>query len=254
MDLTVLGTGVLGKAIAERFLATQHHVIVYNRTREKTAALADLGASVAATPEEAVSSARTLVLVLADDAAIRSVLLNPPVRRNLAGRTVIQMGTIGAMESTTLSKEVKAHDGDYLEAPVLGSVAEAKAGSLLIMVGSTPEQFMRWLPFFQVLGQDVRHAGPVGTAAILKLALNQLIAAETTAFGLSLGLIRRAGIPVDTFMALLRKSALYAPTFDKKLPRLLERKYEQPNFSTRHLLKDLDLILRGAGGGRRTQR
>ncbi|MFO0766372.1 MAG: NAD-binding protein [Nitrospiraceae bacterium] len=44
-------------------------------------------------------------------------------------------------------------------------------------------------------------------------------------------------------MALLRKSALFAPTFDKKLPRLTTREYQRPNFSTRHLLKDVDLML-----------
>jgi 3-hydroxyisobutyrate dehydrogenase len=43
-------------------------------------------------------------------------------------------------------------------------------------------------------------------------------------------------------MAILRESALYAPTFDKKLPRLIKRDYRHPNFSTRHLLKDVRLF------------
>jgi 3-hydroxyisobutyrate dehydrogenase len=86
----------------------------------------------------------------------------------------------------------------------------------------------------------------VGKAGLLKLALNQLIAAEMAAFALSLGLVRREGIDVETFMAVLRKSTLYASMFDKKLPRLLERNYERPNFPTRHLLKDVELILNAA--------
>jgi 3-hydroxyisobutyrate dehydrogenase len=92
----------------------------------------------------------------------------------------------------------------------------------------------------------VRLIGPVGNAAVLKLALNQLIAAEMAAFALSLGLVRRAGVDVENFMAVLRKSALHAPMFDKKLPRLMERNYQQPNFSTRHLLKDVELALSAA--------
>src|SRR5687768_459375 len=99
---------------------------------------------------------------------------------------------------------------------------------------------------FRSLGREPRFVGAVGKAAALKLALNQLIAAETLAFALSLGLIRRAGISVDTFMTILRESALYAPTFDKKLPRLLKRDYHHPNFSTRHLLKDVRLFVREA--------
>ena len=85
-------------------------------------------------------------------------------------------------------------------------------------------------------------------AASLKLALNQLIAAEISAFALSLGLVQRAGVPVDTFMAILKESVLFAPTFEKKLPRLLTRDYQHPNFSTRHILKDVDLFLKAATG------
>jgi 3-hydroxyisobutyrate dehydrogenase len=73
-----------------------------------------------------------------------------------------------------------------------------------------------------------------------------LIAAETAAFSLSLALIERAQVPVDLFMALLKESALFAPTFEKKLPRLQARHYGDPNFSTRHLLKDIDLCLAAA--------
>lgn len=133
-----------------------------------------------------------------------------------------------------------------MEAPVLGSIAEALAGHLLIMVGSTTELFIEQEALLRSLGSDVRLIGPVGTAAQLKLALNQLIAAEITAFALSLGLVRQAGITVEDFMALLRKSALYAPMFDKKLPRLTDRNYDRPNFSTRHLLKDVNLVLDAA--------
>ena len=86
------------------------------------------------------------------------------------------------------------------------------------MVGGTEAQFATLALLFRSLGREPRLIGAVGKAAALKLALNQLIASETLAFALSLGLIRRAGVSVDTFMAILRESALYAPTFDKKLP------------------------------------
>ena len=58
--------------------------------------------------------------------------------------------------------------------------------------------------------------------------------------------MQRAGVPVDTFVAILRESVLFAPAFEKKLPRLLTRDYQRPNFPTRHLLKDVDLFLKAA--------
>jgi 3-hydroxyisobutyrate dehydrogenase len=78
--------------------------------------------------------------------------------------------------------------------------------------------------------------------------LNQLIAAEISAFALSLGLVQQAAVPIDTFMAILRESDLFAPAFEKKLPRLLMRDYLPPNFSARHLLKDMDLFLKETSG------
>ena len=58
--------------------------------------------------------------------------------------------------------------------------------------------------------------GPVGAATAVKLAMNQLIGTLTTAFTMSLGLVQREGISVEAFMDIVRQSALYAPTFDKK--------------------------------------
>ena len=77
----------------------------------------------------------------------------------------------------------------------------------------------------------------------MKLALNQLIISETVAFSMSLGYLREKNLNVDTFMEILRGSALYAPTFDKKLDKMLDRNFEAPNFPVKHLLKDLDLML-----------
>ena len=51
---------------------------------------------------------------------------------------------------------------------------------------------------------------------------------------------------MELFMAVLRKSALFAPAFDKKLPRLLSRDYSSPNFSVQHLVKDMHLFLERA--------
>ncbi|MBA5870813.1 MAG: NAD-binding protein [Nitrospira sp. CR2.1] len=246
MNVALLGTGLLGEAVAERLHAAGYSLSVYNRSVGKTRALQQRGVEVAATAAAALSKADVVLLLLADAAAIRAVLFDPSTSAAINGRMVIQMGTVGPSESRSIDAEITRLGGRYLEAPVLGSITEAKAGTLLIMVGGTPENLTDWTPLLQVLGSDVRLIGPVGKAAVMKLALNQLIAAEMAAFALSLGLIRESGVDRDTFMEILRKSALYAPMFDKKLPRLAERQYAQPNFSTRHLLKDVDLCLTAA--------
>ncbi|WP_231596564.1 hypothetical protein [Synechococcus sp. CBW1108] len=71
------------------------------------------------------------------------------------------------------------------------------------------------------LGGEPRHLGHVGAALHTKLALNQLIASLTHSFSLALHAVQQAGVEVETFMAILRESALYAPTLDKKLAKEL---------------------------------
>jgi len=114
------------------------------------------------------------------------------------------------------------------------------------MVGASEAQFARFEPLLRVFSEKPTLIGPVGQAAAMKLAFNQLIAGLTASFSLSLGLIQKEGVRVEQFMDMLRDSALFAPTFDKKLLRMLERDYENPNFPTRHLLKDTDLFLDAA--------
>jgi 3-hydroxyisobutyrate dehydrogenase len=246
VTIAILGTGLLGRAIAERFHTVGHTVVAFNRTPGKALPLQSQGIAVVSAAELAVSQAECVLLLLTDADAIRNVLFTPACSAALHGKTIVQMGTIAPGESLDIQRQVEQRGGAYCEAPVLGSLAEAKAGTLFVMVGSTEEQFATWSPSFRSLGREPRRIGPVGSAAALKLALNHLIAAEMSAFALSLGLIQRSEVSVETFMAVLRESALYAPTFDKKLPRLLKRDYHRPNFSTRHLLKDVRLCCREA--------
>lgn len=60
-------------------------------------------------------------------------------------------------------------------------------------------------------------------------------------FSTSLGLLQRNGADIDKFMDILRGSALYAPTFDKKLQRMLDRDYANPNFPTKVRCKSCHL-------------
>ena len=237
-----LGTGLMGRPMIRRLVQAGHPVVAWNRTAEKAAPLRELGVRVAATAADAVTRAQVVVLMLTDAAAIRAVLLTDEVRGLLAGRSVIQMGTIAPSESRALAQDVADLGGEYLEAPVLGSIPEAEAGTLIVMAGAAEPALARWRGLLAAFGEVV-HAGEVGQGAALKLAMNQLIAAETAAFALSLALAEREGVPVETFMEVLRASALYAPTFDKKLERMLAHRYGDPNFPTRHLLKDVELFL-----------
>lgn len=243
MKVAFLGTGLMGLPMAQRLLAANFELVAYNRTPEKLAPLEAAGAEIVTHPRLAIREAECIILMLTNAAAIYHVLLSDTAWRTLEGRTVIQMGTITPTESQEIRDAVIGGGGEYMEAPVLGSIPEAKAGNLIVMVGSEKRQYERHLNLLQNFGADPIYVGPVGTAAGMKLALNQLIASLTTSFALSLAFVERQGIDIDLFMQILRQSSLYAPTFDKKLNRMLDGNYTNPNFPTKHLLKDTDLFI-----------
>lgn len=238
MKLGFIGTGLMGKPIVLRLQAAGYETIAYNRTAAKLVSLQEAGIATATEAIAVVRQADIIFSILTDAGAIRETILNDRTLALLFGKTIIQMGTISPLESQEMAAAVTAAGGEYVEAPVLGSIPEATAGTLIVMVGGTVGQYDRLLPILGHLGTSPKYIGDVGKAAALKLALNYLIASLTTGFAASLGYIRQWEIDTDDFMGILRDSALYAPTFDKKLDRMLKGNYDNPNFPTQHLLKD----------------
>jgi len=237
----VLGTGLMGSAMTRRYMQQGYQVHVYNRTAEKTAALQAAGALVATSAGELVDRTPVTLSMLSDGRVSEQLLLADNV--NWMNKQLIQMATIGIGESRTLAQEIEGRGGSYLEAPVLGSVPQALAGELMVMAGGNRMLFDAQQPLLQVLAEhDLVFVGPVGQAAAMKLAFNQLIASLTTAFSASHAFLKKENVSLDLFMGLLRKSALYAPTFDKKFPLMESRRYDMANFTLQNMVKDVELI------------
>ncbi len=244
MQIGILGTGLMGGPMALGLQQAGFAVTAWNRTAKKLVPLQQAGITTVESAAGAIASAPITITMLSNAAAIESAVLAEPAA--LAGRTILQMGTIAPAESRELQAKVQAAGGAYLEAPVLGSIPQVKSGSLIVMVGATPEQYDRWLPVLKCFGPAPQLMGEVGTAAATKLAMNQLIGTLTAAFSMSLSLVQREGLEIEKFMGIVRESALYAPTFDKKLERMCDRNFANPNFPTKHLLKDMNLFVQAA--------
>ena len=242
MKISVLGMGLMGVPIGLRLQHCGHEVLAWNRSESGLQRARAEGMTTETDLVVAVRNADLLILALSDAAAIHSVLFEGKTADLLAGKRILQMGTIGPDESREIGNRVIAAGGEYLETPVLGSLPEARNGALIVMAGGPEPLFQDCSGVLHCLVHQVKFIGPLGQGAAMKLAMNQLIATLTAAFSLSLGLVRAEGVDVEQFMSLLRESALYAPTFDKKLTKMLEHNYTNPNFPLKHLIKDLALF------------
>ena len=242
-SVALLGSGLLGEAIGRRLLDQGVALKAWNRTPGRCQGLIEAGAE-SVQDLSSISETCSSVITVLRDGPITETMVRE--LGDLHGCCLMPMGTMGITEIRRLAQQVHNQNGTCLEAPVLGSKPQAANGTLLVMAGGTQELFDQQRPLLDHLSQQPMLVGAIGSGAATKLALNQLIASLTHAFSLSLRLVQQAGVPVETFMDILRPSALYAPTFDKKLQRMLDGHYSDPNFSTSLLRKDLLLFLQEA--------
>ncbi|MCB0731786.1 MAG: NAD(P)-dependent oxidoreductase, partial [Ignavibacteriae bacterium] len=241
MKLGLIGTGLMGAPLAKKILDAGYELNVYNRTKTKVLEIEKYGGKVYSEINQLIKESDAIILILSNYDAIYETLFDSGVNE-FDSKIIIQMSTIAPNESIELHNKILKLRGEYFEAPVLGSIPQIVNGELIVLVGSEIEQFEKWKKLFASFSNNILHVGEVGKAAAMKLALNQLIISETVAFSMSLGFVRENELDVNQFMDILRNSALYASTFDKKLDNMLNRDFSNPNFPLKHLLKDLDLM------------
>jgi len=235
----VIGLGLMGRAMAGRLAETGWPVIGYNRTPREVEGIESLD-----NPAAVAERANVLWLMVSDAKACREVI-DRLGETGLRDHLLINSSTIAPEESAELAETVSGFGGEYLEAPVLGSIPQAKSGTLQLLLGGDEAVIRRHEDLLGALGTPT-HFGEIRSGAAAKLAFNQLIGSLTSAFSMSLGLVQREGVDVDKFMGTLRESALYAPTFDKKLDNMLGHSFDKANFPLKHLLKDIRLFTRSA--------
>jgi HAD superfamily hydrolase (TIGR01450 family) len=204
----VVGLGAMGSRIAARLVAAGHQVIVWNRSAEKTGPLTVVGAVTAASPAEAASRADVLITMVADPAALRAVTEGPGGVAAGAGAslTVVEMSTVGPAAVVRLAAVLPPATG-LLDAPVLGSRAEAESGSLVIFAGGPAQLVERVSPCLSALG-SVLHVGSLGAGAAAKLVANATLFSTLGALGEAIALARGLGLSAEAAYRVLAATPL----------------------------------------------
>jgi 3-hydroxyisobutyrate dehydrogenase-like beta-hydroxyacid dehydrogenase len=242
--IAVIGLGAMGSRIARRFLDAGHDVALWNRTSGRMAQLAELGAVPAATPAEAASRAEAVVTMVSDPAALRAVTEG---RSGVAAgvgesATLIEMSTVGPVAVSRLASVLPPGTG-LLDAPVLGSLAEAESGSLRIFVGGPASLVERWAPLLSVLGSPLR-AGALGAGAAAKLVANTTLFGALGVLGEALALAEGLGLSRQAAYEVLAATPL-AGQAERRRAQIETGEYPT-RFSLSLARKDADLIAEAA--------
>src|SRR6478672_1186827 len=162
MRVGVAGLGVMGAAVAARLMEVGHEVTVWNRTPEKTKALAYAGAKVASTPAQVASAVEATITMLTDAAAIDAVYNGPNglLSGDVKGKLFIEMNSMPAKVSLSVVPQVRAEGAAMVEFPLGGSTAPARQGKLLGRMGADPADAGRAKPILVQLCRRLEHCGP----------------------------------------------------------------------------------------------
>ncbi len=244
--IAVFGTGRMGFPLVQRLLELGYQVTAYNRTIDKAALLAQDGAKLTASPGEAAADSQLLLMMVSNADVVHALLDEMGEYGKQTGKTMIVMSTISSQESERLRDRVTSRGGSYLEAPVMGGPADVRKGRLTIILGAEEHDYKTWEKFLGGLARNLVWTGPIGSACVVKLALNQFMAALVTALATSVALVRAVDIPAETLMDILKEFPYYAPTYESKLPRMLSGNFEDPNFTIEMMGKDVRLMVKEA--------
>lgn len=243
MTLGWIGLGHMGVPMATNLLKAGYTVAAYNRTREKTASLAEAGATVFDLPKEIVANSNIIFIMLSDAKAIQAVFdMDDGVLAALApGKIIVNMSTIAPTDAVLFAKLVSERGGQYVDAPVSGSVGAAKTGQLVILAGGDKVAIDTCQPYFDVLGKGTIHFGAAGMGSSAKLAINLLLGVLGQGLGEAILFAEKLGVDKEKMLELIGNSALNSTFF--QLKKDMYSKDEFPAaFMVELMSKDLGLV------------
>ncbi len=243
MKLGFIGLGNMGFPMTLNLLRAGFDVTVHNRSREAIRRLTVEGAHPAETPDEVAARSDVVITCLPTPATVEQVYRDD--RGLLAaardGLTLVDCSTVAPALSRALYEEAREAGAAFIDAPISGGPAGAKAATLTIMAGGDADAFERVLPIFQALGTNVHHVGPPGTGSVVKLINQHLTAINTATVAEAMVLGAKAGADPQILFDVIKTSFGASTMFNRLVPLQIERRFDE-GAPIRIMLKDLELI------------
>lgn len=243
-----IGLGKMGAAMAANIKRANYPLVVWNRSPEKATSLLEAGAMFAESPEAAAASADFVISSLADDAAVRTIVLGKNGLMSGMRLGTVHIGT--STISPTLSDELKEFHMEtgshYIAGPVVGRVPAAEAAQLVTLLAGSAEQVEMARPVIATYAPQIFFVGErPAQASTAKLIVNFLGASAMDLIGQTITWAERSGIPSKLVFTLL--SNFFAnPATREYVTKINERDFDAVGFTVSGGLKDITLMIDAA--------
>ncbi|MEU4691855.1 NAD(P)-dependent oxidoreductase [Actinoplanes sp. NPDC023714] len=245
LTVAVLGTGIMGAAMARNLVKAGHVVHVWNRSRDKAEALEADGATVAASPADAVSAADVVVTMLYDGDAVFAVMREAAAGLQ-TGAAWVQSTTVSLDAVEGLARFAGEQGLVFFDAPVLGTRQPAEAGQLTVLAAGPGEHRGAVQPVFDAVGARTVWTGEDGSAGPstrLKLVANSWVLAATHGVAEALALAKGLGVDPEQFFGVIGGGPLDMGYLKVKGEAILQDRLSPASFAVVTAEKDARLIV-----------
>jgi 3-hydroxyisobutyrate dehydrogenase len=242
------GLGTMGVPMAHSLLRAGVPLRVWNRHAAKCAPLVAAGAVAAASVDALFAQTQTILLMLADEAAIDAVLARgtSTFAARVKGRTLVNMGTVATDYSQTLCGEIRAAGGAYVEAPVSGSRKPAEAGQLVGLVAGRDAEVARVRSLMAPMCSKTVACGDVPNALLMKHATNMLLIPIMAGLSHAARFAKLAGLDLAVFSDVPLSGQMASDLLRAKLPKLVAADFA-PQAAVRNVRTSADAAILAAG-------
>jgi len=244
-QVAFLGLGVMGYPMAGHLKAKGHATRVYNRTPAKAERwVAQHGGETAATPAEAARGCDFVFACVGNDDDLRSIALGSggALAGMKSGAVFVDHTTASALIARELHQEAEKRGFHFIDAPVSGGQAGAENGALTVMCGGDSEPYQRAEPVIAAYARACRLMGGAGAGQLTKM-INQICIAgliQGLAEGLQFG--RKAGLDLETVVAVISKGAAQSWQMDNRSKTMAAGRFDF-GFAVDWMRKDLGICL-----------
>jgi 3-hydroxyisobutyrate dehydrogenase len=248
MRVAFLGLGKMGAGMAARLIAAGHSLAVYNRTAERAAPFAKLGARIAESPSAAATKADVIIGMTADDESSRAMWLGAKgalSADNVPHALAIECSTLSHDWVLELAGKVREREFRFVDAPVTGLPDAAATGTLTLLVGADAAELDAARPIFASLATRVLHFGPVGQGTAYKLMVNLLGAVQIASAAEAVVLAGQAGLDLKLVADAVSSGQAASPQVVRNVRRFAAGDHAtNVNFTPALRLKDIEYALR----------
>jgi len=239
--LGLIGLGLVGSALAQRFFAAGFTVHGYDIDATARSTFAQQGGIAQLTPLEVATHCRRIVLSLPTSDIVRDVIAQ--IESTLQPGDIIIDTTTGEPDAMAqLGHSLQQRGVAYLDATIAGSSDQVRAGNAIVLLGGDATAVNDATEVLGAFAKKTFHLGPCGSGARMKLVVNLVLGLNRAVLAEGLAFAKKCGIDPESALGVLTSSPAFSQVMETKGGKMLGRDFEPQARLSQHL-KDVRLIL-----------